>query len=302
LAWIDRTGKRSAPVTKPFRDDQIFASSEVALSRDESRAVFSAQEGTRQDLWLLTLARGGTTRRLTFSPDTSTRGVWSPDGTRFMFTRIVAGSQYTLYQRVVDGGDDQLFLRTDGATNATPTDWSPDGKSVVYSVTGEKTSGDLWIAPTDGLTKPTPYLQTAASEVAGRFSPDGRWMAYVSNETGRNEIYVQSVPPGAKSQISTAGGVSPTWRPDGVELFYVAPDQKLMAVPVTIGVHFESGVPQALAVTLPVSRPNQSGSAHPYAPTRDGQRFLVNVPAEGEVAASPPITVVLNWQTGLSKR
>jgi hypothetical protein len=125
-------------------------------------------------------------------------------------------------------------------------------------------------------------------------------MAYVSNESGQNQIYVQSVPAiGAKSQISTAGGTAPTWRRDGNELFYVAPDQKLMAVPVKIAATFEAGTPKPLPVTISV--PVFGGTAG-YAPTRDGQRFLVNVPAGGEAAAAPPITVVLNWQAGLPKR
>jgi hypothetical protein len=310
LVWMDRTGKRGAAVTKPFRDEQVASGFEVALSPDEKRAAFAAVDRNQQDIWLLDLAQGGTAR-FTFglgtSPATATtfqngsaRAIWSPDASRLVFSRQ-SGSTYELYQKPSRGGDEQLLAHVHGVTNAQPWDWSTDGKLVVYSVTGEKTANDLWLLPMEGSHEPIPYLQTPASEQYGQFSPDGRWMAYVSNESGQNQIYVQPVPAGgAKWQISTAGGSAPKWRRDGKELFYVAPDQKLMAVPVKIGANFEAGTPQALPVTAPV--PIGNGSTGGYAPTHDGQRFLVNVPAGGEAAAAAPITVVLNWQAGLPKR
>jgi Tol biopolymer transport system component len=292
LVWMDRTGKRGAAVTKPFRDDQVASGFEVALSPDEKRVAFASVDRNQQDLWLLDLAQGGTSR-FTFIAGNA-RAIWSPDASRLVFSRR-SGSTYELYQKPSRGGDEQVLPLVHGVTNAQPWDWSTDGKLVVYSVTGEKTANDLWLLPMEGSHEPIPYLQTPASEQYGQFSPDGRWMAYVSNESGQNQIYVQPVPAGgAKWQISTTGGSAPKWRRDGKELFYVAPDQKLMAVPVKIGADFEAGTPQPLPVSAPV--PIGNGSTGGYAPTRDGQRFLVNVPAGGEAAVAPPITVVLNWQ------
>ena len=156
---------------------------------------------------------------------------------------------------------------------------------------GQKTAIDLWLLPLEGDRKPIPYLQTPFNDTAGAFSPDGRWMAYDSDESGQNQIYVQTIPAsGAKYQISSEGGTQPQWRRDGKELFYVSADQKLMAVPMSLDARVEAGTPQALFTSV---------GAAGYAPSRDGQRFLVNVPAGAEGAAAPPITVVLNWQAGL---
>jgi len=167
----------------------------------------------------------------------------------------------------------------------------------VYQETGQKTANDLWLLPLNGDRKPVPYLQTPFDELNARFSPDGRWMAYQSNESGRFQIYLQTVPPsGAKYQISSSGGAVPQWRRDGKELFYVAADQKLMAVPVKLGTTVEAGTPQPLFPVFPVG-----ASFFSYVPMRDGQRFLVNVPAGGEAAVAPPITVVTNWQRGLAQ-
>ena len=162
---------------------------------------------------------------------------------------------------------------------------------------GQKTGSDLWLLPLNGDRKPVPYLQTTFAEAFARFSPDGKWMAYQSNESGRFEVYVQTVPPsGTKYQISAAGGTRPQWRRDGKELYYVSADQKLMAVPIKLGSTVEPGTAQPLFPVVPFS------NFAIYAPSRDGQRFLVNVPAGGEGAtAPPPITVVTNWQTALKK-
>jgi Tol biopolymer transport system component len=147
--------------------------------------------------------------------------------------------------------------------------------------------------PLEGDRKPIPYLQTRFDEAAGAFSPDGRWIAYQSNESGQAQIYVQTFPAsGAKYQVSSAGGQAPTWRHDGKELFYISTDRKLMAVPIALGARVESGTPQELFTS-----PGLTG----YTPSQDGRRFLVNVPAGGEDAAAPPVTVVLNWTAGLKQ-
>jgi Tol biopolymer transport system component len=156
---------------------------------------------------------------------------------------------------------------------------------------------DLWIAPQFGDRKPFPYLQTQFNEQDGVFSPDGRWVAYRSDESGRDEIYVQAFPlSGAKFQISTGGGTEPTWRNDGSELFYRSADGNLMAVPVKSGATFETGVSKSL---FPVTVAGGGTGRHNYAVSNDGQRFLVVASAAGE--KSVPLTVVLNWQAGLKK-
>jgi eukaryotic-like serine/threonine-protein kinase len=168
----------------------------------------------------------------------------------------------------------------------------------VYEQPGQKTANDLWLLPLDGDRKPVPYLQTPFDEMTARFSPDGRWMAYQSNESGRFQVHVQTVEPsGAKYQISSSGGTEPQWRRDGKELFYVSADRKLTAVPVKLGATVETGTPQPLFSVIPA---DEFGN-EVYAAMRDGQRFLVIVPVAGEAGAVQLITVVTNWQAGLKK-
>jgi Tol biopolymer transport system component len=158
--------------------------------------------------------------------------------------------------------------------NGFPFDWSSDDKWILYGQQDQRTALDLWLLPLEGDRKPIPYLRTPFNETNAAFSPDGRWIAYQSDESGQNQIYVQTIPAsGAKYQISTAGGTQPTWRRDGKELFYVSADQRLMAVPIALGARVEPGTPEAL---FPVF---QVAALTGYAPSRDGQRFLVNVPA-----------------------
>jgi hypothetical protein len=154
---------------------------------------------------------------------------------------------------------------------------------------------DLWLLPMEGTSKPIAYLRTPFSETNARFAPAGnsapRWMAYQSNESGQDQIYVQAVPAsGAKYQISTSGGIRPTWRDDGKELFYLSADSKVMAVPITLGASVDVGTPQELFASAGIAG---------YGPSDHGQRFLLNVPVGGEAAIAPPVTVVLNWQSGL---
>jgi dipeptidyl aminopeptidase/acylaminoacyl peptidase len=178
-----------------------------------------------------------------------------------------------------------------------PTDWSSDGRFVVYDAADPKTNTDVWVLPTTGDRQPFPLLQTEFNEQQGRVSPDGRWIAYTSDETGRLEVYVQSFPaPGGKWQISTSGGADPRWRRDGPELFFISSDGKLMAVDVKVDSVFHAGLPHQLFDA------RVSGlvdvRTH-YAVTADGRRFLVNRLSEGEGAS--PITVVLNWTEALRK-
>jgi eukaryotic-like serine/threonine-protein kinase len=182
--------------------------------------------------------------------------------------------------------------------NGRSTDWSRDGKFVAYMQFAGTRGNDLWLLPMEGDHKPIPYLQTPFNEANAQFSPDGKWMAYSSNESGSPQVYVQPIPTtGAKWQISAAGGDQPRWRRDGKELFYISADQKLTAVPVKSAATFEAGSPQALFEIQPLFGPLTGRFV--YQSTADGQRFLVLTNTGGR--APPPITVVVNWQTGLKK-
>jgi Tol biopolymer transport system component len=211
----------------------------------------------------------------------------------------LSGGHYDLYLKPASGAAKEVLLLHGGA-NAYPSDWSRDGKLLVYSQTGEKTKDDIWLLPLDGDHKPILYLQTPFNERFAQISPDGRYMAYTSDESGRDQVYVQPVPPsGAKWLVSTGGGTQPRWRRDGLELFYVAADQMLMAAPVKTSGNFESGSPQPLFTAPGQAARNQIDFV--YQPSADGKRFLVNVVAGGESASAPPLTVWLNWQAALKK-
>jgi len=176
-----------------------------------------------------------------------------------------------------------------------PLDWSRDGRYLIEEVNDPKTKQDIWVLPLFGDRKPFPYLQTEFNELYGKLSPNGQWLAYVSDETKRNEIYVQTFPtPGGKWQISTNGGLYPVWSRDGKELFYIGADQKLMAVEVMGGNTFQAGVPRPLFQT----RLGSGVFAIWFDVSKDG-RFLMPVPVEN--TAPVPMTVVVNWTTGLKK-
>ena len=248
-----------------------------------------------RDLWLLDIVRGTTSR---FSLGLLSSGmVWSPDSNWLTFMASRAGVT-GLYQKPSNGaGQDELLL---SATDAEPTDRSQDGRFLLYQRNDPKTKWDLWVLPLFGDRKAKPFLQSEFDESQGQFSPDGRWVAYASNESGRPEVYVQPFPgPGPKIQISTAGGVQPKWRRDGRELFYrVDGTGKLMAVEIKADGQFQAGVPRLLSVETTVATHGMQSGDH-YAVSADGKRVF-SIKASQESAAAP-ITVVLNWTAGLKK-
>jgi Tol biopolymer transport system component len=286
LAWFDRDGKliqRVGPLTSIL---------DIALSPDQRKAALQLrnQVGVNDDIWVIDLIRG-VLSRLTFHPAVDDYPVWSPDGTSVLFNSTRDGPA-RMYQKISTGaGTEELILKSN--TPNFPTDWSRDGRFILYENTDPKTSSDLWILPLTGDRKPQLFLQTPFNEQQGRFSPDGKWIAYLSDESGRSEIYVQSFPPtGAKWQISTNGGFIPRWRRDGKELFYIAPDRKLMSVDVKAGpAGFEVNSPKVL-FDAPVDVAN-ANNTNRYEVSTDGQRFLINGPSEN--VSSGYITVVVNW-------
>jgi Tol biopolymer transport system component len=239
------------------------------------------------DVWLLEIARG-VLRRFTSDGARDYESIWSPDGSRIAFSSDRKGV-LDLYEKPVAGGGPESLL-FESPEHKNLYDWSLDGRFILYGSQSPKTGEDLWALPLAGDRKPMPVAQTAFQEVDGRFSPDGRWIAYMLNESGRTEIHVQPFPgPGGRLQISTSGGRLPQWRRDGREIFYLGPDNRLMAVPVVLaanGSTIEAGTPVALFGT----RPGSEVAASP-----DGQRFLINTTPDD---ATPPITVILNWKPG----
>ena len=289
LLWFDRVGKQTAVL-----GDQADYRS-VELSPDRTRAaviITDSVRGTR-DIWLHDVARFLRTR-FTFDPAEETASRWSPDGSRVIFNSNRKGRQ-DLFQKPSSGaGNEELVLESDRNKNAG--DWSLDGRLLLYGVDDPKTTWDLWVLPLSADGKPRPFLQAEFSQEYGRFSPDGRWVAYRSNESGRFEVYVTPFPgPGGKWQISTAGGSFPRWRRDGKEIFYVTPDTKLMAAAVSSrGSAFEVGALQLLFETSV-----RLDGDYPYDVSADGQRFVVNTLVKDTTAA--PITVVVNWTAALKK-
>jgi len=289
LTWIDRSGKEVGLIGPPSNYIRPL------LSPDGKRiAVDGPDSQGNRDITLIDL--GGNLTRFTFDLATDLFPVWSPDGSHIVFSSDRDGPR-NLYQKNATGaGKEELLLKTD--TNKIPMDWSADGKYILFTVNDPKTKIDLWVLPLFGDQKPIPWLQTEANERLARFSPDGRWIAYVSDESGVNEIYVQSFPiAGGKWQVSTNGGYFPTWRHDGKELFYVSSDKKMMVVEIKgEGANFERGVSKAL---FDVRIPSFNTPQSQYGVTADGQKFIVAAPV-GETT-SIPIDVVWNWTAALKR-
>jgi serine/threonine protein kinase/Tol biopolymer transport system component len=283
LAWFDRTGTALGMVGSPGTDLV------PALSPDETRLAMSRLDPETQnaDLWLLDLRRG-TESRFTYDAATDHAPVWSPDSSRIVWNSNREG-QANLYQKAASGeGQDSLLFKADHWKWAN--DWSRDGRFIIYNENNPESNNDLWILPLDGDRKPFAWRQMPFHEREARFSPDSKWIAYVSNESGNDEVYVAAFPTGGKSQVvSIEGGRFPRWRGDGKELFYVDSGGTLMSVDVTGETTFEAGVPKPLFHLRSI----KAAIAQRYAVTGDGQRFLLVTNPEG--GSIEPFTVVLNW-------
>ena len=302
LAWFDREGKRLGQAGEPA------PITEVVLSPDAARVAI-VRGPAPDDLWVFEFARSVATR-FTFDPGRDRTPVWSPDRNQIVF-RSGLGTD-DLYRKPSNGAsDEQLLLKSDGTK--IPSSWSRDGRFLLYSTLGPNTGNDIWILPLTGESKPVSWLATQFNEFAASFAPDAHWIAYVSNESGRSELYVRpftppgagSSPAGGKGQVSKdgvgvgvaggAGGFVPKWRTDGKEIIFRALDGSPMAVDVSgNGPAFQVGIPKRLFAS-PVT-------VSSWDVTADGKRFLMALPP-GQQSAQlrEPITVVLNWQAALKK-
>jgi Tol biopolymer transport system component len=294
LAWFDRAGKQLQTVGAGPTGDYH----DLALSPDGTRVAVSRGDlpSGNIDLWLIEIERN-ISSRFTFHAARDWLPVWSPDGARIALSSDRDGFE-NLYQKLSSGaGSEDLLLKV--GLRVFANDWSPDGSSIVYSSPDPKTKLDLWVLPLAGDRKPVPYLRTEFTEMQGQFAPDGKFLAYTSDESGRLEIYVQPFPgapsgPGAKWMVSSGGGFQPRWSRNGKEIFYLGLDAKLMALEVKTTPRFEASVPQPLFQTRIPAIPSSIG--YRYAPSADGRRFLMSsVPEE---TASAPITLVLNFAAG----
>ncbi len=294
LVWMERTGKQLAASLKPGGYVDPY------FSPDEKSLILGFQDPVTAttDLWITDLSRQNMTR-FTFGSGNKYSSLWSPDGKQIVFSASGRGT-FNLYSKESSGaGTEQILLETSEAKFTD--DWSRDGKYILYENEDPRMKYDLWVLPMSGDRKPFLYLQTEFNEAKARFSPDGKWVAYASDDIGRSEIYVRAFPNAraGKWQVSTGGGDQPYWRGDGKELFYIAPDGKLMAVEVATGDAFQPGVPIPLFQTGMTPAVLVGSDRNQYLAAADGRRFLINAPP-GE-AAFAPIQVIYNWHSMMKK-
>jgi Tol biopolymer transport system component len=282
LVWLDRAGTRTGTLGPPTE----YTDNGFALSPDEHDVVVTRldREARTLDVWLVDATRG-TLSPLTRDGWRTSCPLWSPDGRQVVYSSYRTGGPEIRRQRADSSAASEVLLNMD-ANNLCPTDWSTDGKFILVDVFHGFTA-DVWVVPVSG-DKPYAFTNTPATEYQAQFAPDGQAIAYASDESGRNELYIEAFPrTGRKLRVSTEGGGDPKWRRDGRELYYLAPDRSLMAVDVTLTPALVAGNPRRLFVTsvTPVAR-NQ------YVVTGDGRRFLFTLPVQ---PTPPPFTLVTNW-------
>jgi serine/threonine protein kinase/Tol biopolymer transport system component len=291
LTWFDREGKPQGTVGDPGH----FVDIELSPSRDKLVVSLNDRASGTMDLWIYDDVRRGPSARFTFDAANETAPIWTAGGIAVVFAK----AQGNLYCKPASGVGAEELLYLDQRSKQ-PTSVSPDGK-VLYTSSGpgSKTGSDVWILPMApgkpcAAGKPYPVLATPFNERQGEFSPDGLWVAYVSDESRRNEVFVAPFPgPGGKRQVSMAGGSAPRWSHDGKEIFYIGPDRRLMAAEVSVK-DGALNVVQVRALSVP-----RIGRRFAYDVSLDSQKFLVPVAPEQSVSA--PLTLVQNWTLGLKK-
>ncbi|MGC2764359.1 MAG: protein kinase [Candidatus Acidiferrum sp.] len=282
LTWFTREGKELGTIGEP----QVYANPQIAQN---GRHVVVDQTDTgsqNTDIWTYEV-QGGGAKRLTFDPALDATPMWSPDGEKVVFTSS-RGSAFNLYMKEANGAQEEKVI-CESESDKYPNSWSRDGKHILYQ---EELDLKYLTLPE---MKSAPFLKGPATLKNAQFSPDGKWVAYDSNESGKWEVYVTSFPDAhGKWQVSSGGGEQPRWRGDGKEMFYLAPDAKIVAVPVTVkaGAGFDPGTPVALFQTNPKETLATSEQAI-YDVDPSGQKFLVNTLVKG--GDVQPMTVILHW-------
>lgn len=287
LTWFDRNGKPLGKVGTPAWYYN------VRISPDGGKVAVDQTDpdGKNTDVYIHELKRDGVTR-LTFEPSLDQSAVWSPDGKKVVFSSNRSG-HFAFYEKNADGSGSEEEEADQGLVLFNPWDWSRDGKYVLFRK-GNELGYLTWSGRV--ATMLTPGNRTVRG---AQFSPDERWFAYASNESGSMEIYVSTFPDAkGKWQISTGGGQEPRWRRDGKELFYMSTDGKMMAVPIIEGSSFEAGTPTALFTTHR-RQPVSSQDIYSYDVSPDGQRFLIVTNVDQGPAA--PLSVLMNWSSELEK-
>jgi serine/threonine-protein kinase len=280
LVWLDRRGVEES-LAAPLRNYSI-----PRLSPDGQR-IAAHISGNSIDVWVYEIA-GQTLTRVTFE-GSNQFPIWTPDGKRVTF-RHTGGGARNIWWKPVDGSGTEEQL-TSGEHVQTPQSWSPDGQNLIYLDSDPFARDGIWVLPLEGEREAQPFLQTPFRERVAHVSPDGQWLAYLSDESGRSEIYVQPFPdPGGKRQISTEGGSSPVWTRNGRELFY-RNGNKMMAVDIQLQPTFNAGKPRLLFEISASFLANPQGA---FDVTPDGQRFLMVRLSEQELPATQ-LTVVQNW-------
>jgi Tol biopolymer transport system component len=294
LLWLDRTGKQVGLV------GEAGFIGNPSLSPDGTRVAVDLTDSNRDttEIWIYD-ASTGIGKKFAFSQAHDLNPIWSPDGTRIVFEsdRKAKGAHSDLWLKPLDGGKEEVLAAS--SDNRHPEDWSPDGRFVSFGVVGALNRRlQIWILDLARERRVIPFATEAeAWNLANsRFSPDGRWVAYSSDETGRSEVYVRAFPgPGGKWQVSSSGGGHPVWRRDGKEFFYLSLDNKIMAVPVASEGTFRAGAPVELfSVNLKLLNQNRA-----YGVSSDGRRFLVN--SQSSDQASPPLELLVHWTSLLGK-
>jgi Tol biopolymer transport system component len=288
LAWLDRKGNRVGAIGGP---GDYYS---PAISPDGKTVAVGRRDPTTQtrDIWLIDLERG-VPSRFTFDPADDINPTWSPDGNRIAFSSARKG-QRDIYVKAANGiGEEQLLFGSAGGKNMEC--WSPDGRLLLFNTTVAQGQQQIWALPLEGERKPYAVLSGPAGMQASSLSPDGKFIAYWSGESGRAEVFLQSFPPGRdRWQVSTTGGWSPQWRADGKELFYRQGD-RLMAVDIKVtGARLVPGVPHEL-----FEAPFIAAGRNLFVPSSDGEKFLSVLPAEQ--VSSPSIIVELDWMSRLRR-
>jgi Tol biopolymer transport system component len=295
LDWYDRSWAQKDTVGEPadYRD--------VSLSRDGATAAVSIYDEKTDslDLWMVDLVRGIRTR-FTFEDSQEILAIWSPDGAQVAFSSDRRGSVGT-FQKTADGSGEAEFIQEIEGHEMYCTSWSPDGQQLACGAldASGKTGWDIFLLSVSENANLTPLIQTRFNEDWPAFSPDGRWLAYMSNESGTGEIYVRPFPiKGGKWQVSVAGGTQPQWGQEGKELFYLAPGGILTVAQLEPGEKsLKVGHIESLSPTGILGFSGLGGRPYNVAP--DGQRFLVIEPVEQ--SGVPPVTLVVNWTAELNK-